>query len=303
VSFLATRPRRSPVRPVTLGLAVIAGLLLALAIDVARAGSPGTWLARHGLTPPYDAIGERIDIGRRSLYIDCRGEGSPTVVLEAGSGSDSSTWSGVIDGLAATTRTCAYDRAGRGRSDPIERHTLGHAAAELRALLAAAAEPPPFVLVGHSLGGAFARVFAVENRDEVAGLVLVDTFDPDLQEDFIHPLLGDLRPEYEDFLDSLRATVTAVDSLDWPRSEEQLREADLRGLPIEVLRAPRQEPRLSATVNAQIGDAWVAAYESLSPGTVTWTTAWGAGHMVQIDRPDVVIEAVRRVVSTARGSP
>lgn len=291
------------IRPANIGLAVIAGIFLGLALDFAQAGSVPRWLARHGMTVPYDARGERIDIGRRSLYIDCRGEGSPTVVLEAGSGSDSATWSAVHDDVAAITRTCAYDRAGRGRSDPIERHTLSHAAAELRALLAAADEAPPFVMVGHSLGGAFVRVFASENREEVEGLVLVDTFDPDLQEEWIHPLVGSLRSEYDAGLDVLRDTVSSVDSLNWPPSEEELRAASLEGLPIEVLRATRYDPRLSEAQNATIGEAWVAAYDSLSPGMVRWTTARDAGHMVQVDRPDLVIEVVRRAVDAARSSP
>jgi pimeloyl-ACP methyl ester carboxylesterase len=293
--------RRAPLpSPVALVLAVIAGVALALFIDVVRTGGPPAWLARHHLSPPYTAKGQRFDIGPRSLYLDCRGEGQPTVVLEAGSGSDSSTWSAVLDALAETTRTCAYDRAGRGRSDPIERHTLSHAAAELHALLGAAGEAPPFVIVGHSLGGAFSRVFASENRDEVVGLVMIDTFDPDLQEDWIHPLLGSLRPEYEATLDALRATVEVVDSLDWPTSEEQLRESSVDGLPIESLVAPRYEPRLSEAVNAAIEAAWQDAAESLSPGLVTRTIAWGAGHIVQVDRPDLVIEAVRRMVDRAR---
>jgi pimeloyl-ACP methyl ester carboxylesterase len=292
--------RRTMVRPAAVLLAVVAGLLLALAIDVVRSGGPTGWLARHHLLPPYEAKGERIDIGRRSLYLDCRGEGEPTVVLEAGSGADSSTWNAVLDDLASTTRTCAYDRAGRGRSDPVERHNLADAADELRTLLATAGEPPPYVLVGHSLGGAFIRVFAAENR-EVVGLVLVDTFDPDLQEDWIHPLLGSLRPEYEAGLDSLRDTVSSVDALEWPASEAQLREASVDGLPIEVLVAPRYEPRLSEAQNAVIAEAWRAAYESLSPGIVRYTVAWGAGHNVQIDRPDLVVEATRRLIDLARG--
>jgi pimeloyl-ACP methyl ester carboxylesterase len=296
----ATRRRRPLPSLTALVLAVVAGVVLALVIDIVRTGGPAGWLARHHLAQPYEARGERHDIGRRSLYLDCRGEGVPTVVLEAGSGADSATWSAVLDALAATTRTCAYDRAGRGRSDPAERHTLSNAAAELRALLATAGEEPPFLLVGHSLGGAFSRVFADENRDEVAGVVMVDTFDPDLQEAWIHPLMGSLRPEYEAGLDRLRDTVSIVDSLDWPASEAQLREASLEGLRVEVVVAPRYEPRLDEARNAEIADAWEAAYQSLSPGLVRRTIAWGAGHNVQIDRPDLVIEAVRRLVDNSR---
>lgn len=296
-----TRRNRIP-RLVTVTLAMVVGLALALAIDVARSGGPAAWLARQGQRPPYTALGQRIDIGGRSLYLDCRGSGAPTVVLEAGSGSDSATWSAVHDGLAGITRTCAYDRAGRGRSDPTGHRTLADAGAELRTLLATASEPGPYLLVGHSLGGAFVRVFAGEDRARVVGLVLVDTFDPDLQDDWIHPLLGPLRREYDSTLDGLRNLVSGVDSLDWPASERQLRAASIAGLAIDVLRAPRGEPRLDAATNEAIADAWVAAYESLSPGRVRYITAWGAGHDVHIDRPDLVIESVRHLVDVARSA-
>jgi pimeloyl-ACP methyl ester carboxylesterase len=81
-----------------------------------------------------------------------------------------------------------------------------------------------------------------------------------------------------------------------------VREASVTGLPIEVVVAPRYEPRLTETQNAEIATAWRAAYESLSPGQVRWTTAWGAGHNVHIDRPDLVIEATRRIIDLARRS-
>jgi hypothetical protein len=135
----------------------------------------------------------------------------------------------------------------------------------------------------------------------VTGLVLVDGFSVDLEADRIHPLLGDLRPEYETRLQSLRDLVAGVEDLDWPASEGQLRDTDLRGLPIVVLQAPRAEPRLDERTNAEIAAAWEAAYGSLSPGLVRFEIAWGAGHVVQADRPDLVIEAARRLVEAAGG--
>jgi hypothetical protein len=63
--------------------------------------------------------------------------------------------------------------------------------------------------------------------------------------------------------------------------------------------APRREPRLDAPANERIGATWVAAFESLSPGRMRFTTAWGAGHHVQVDRPDLVVEAVRRLLDGA----
>ncbi len=297
---MAPRPPRRFRRSALFLGAVAVGLLLAVAVDVARSGGPNAWLARRGLPPPYVAEGRRYDIGEREMYLDCRGGGSPTVVLEAGSGADSATWSPVHDELATTTRTCAYDRAGRARSDPRGRHTLGDAAGDLHALLSAAGESPPFVLVGHSLGGAYVRVFADRHRPDVVGLVLVDPFSPDLQEQWIHPLLGQLIGEYEAGLDGLRRTVSQVDGLDWSASEIELRSSRVAGLPIEVLTAPRREPRLDERTNRAIVRARSAAYEWLSPGHVHLATAAGAGHLIHIDRPDLVIDAVRRVVDVAR---
>ena len=82
----SVRTRRRLIRPATVLLAVFAGLAIGFGVDVARSGGFGPWLASHGLPPPYLPQGERYDIGERSLYLDCRGTGSPTVVLDAGSG-------------------------------------------------------------------------------------------------------------------------------------------------------------------------------------------------------------------------
>jgi pimeloyl-ACP methyl ester carboxylesterase len=167
-------------------------------------------------------------------------------------------------------------------------------------LLTAAGESPPFVVVGHSLGEAYARVFADRYRADVAGLVLVDGFGVDLESDRIHPLLGGLRDEYEQRAQGLRDLVAGVEDLDWPVSEQQLRAADTSGLPIVVLRAPRAEPRLDGATNDAIAAAWEAAYDSLSPGNVRYELAWGAGHIIQADRPDLVIAAARELVEAAR---
>ena len=291
--------------PARLLLVVIAGLALAVLVDMARAGGPATWLLRHRLPAPIAAgIGDarRVDVGGHALAIDCRGSGSPTIVLESGMGDGIAGWAPVHDELAATTRTCAYDRSGRGGSDTRDRHTVADAADDLRTLLANAGERPPFIVVGHSLGEVHARIFADRSRDDVAGLVLVDGFSVDLEVDAIHPLLGDLRPEYEERAQQLRDLVAAVEGLDWAASETQLRDADVEGLPVVVLRAPRAEPRLDTATNEAIADAWQLAYESLSPGNVRYELAWGAGHVIQADRPDLVIAAARELVDRARGA-
>lgn len=281
-------------------LAVLVGLVLGLGIDVARAGGPRLWLAMRGLPPPYLPVGERVQVGSGAFYLDCRGSGSPTIVLEAGAGGGAGSWSPVFDDIAAITRTCAYDRAGLGSSDPRGQRSLAHAAADARALLAAAGEPPPFVVVGHSLGGAYARVFASEHPFETPAIVLIDSFDPDLEARFIHPLLGELRPEYEARLQELRDVVASWEQLDWPASERQLEDGDLRGRRVAALVAQRYEPRLDARTNDRIEQMWREAYESLSPGHTTYEYAYGAGHVIPFDRPDAVVDVVGRVVAEVR---
>jgi pimeloyl-ACP methyl ester carboxylesterase len=299
---LGDRTRRPPRRwwLTRITIAVVAGLALALAVDVARGGVTAIWL-RYGGAAAYVARGERIEIRpSHSLYLDCRGRGSPTLVLEAGMGSDSVTWSPVHDELTSITRTCSYDRTGRGRSDGGSAGDLAGMSGELSALLAAAGETPPYIVVGHSLGSVIGRVHAAREPVDVVGLVLVDGFDPDIFDDRVMPLLGPIGDEYIGHTDGLWNLVSSVEGIDVERSRDQLVAADVAGIPLEVLVAPRVDARLDAATNDRIAAAIAAGYEALSPGRMTFSTAWGAGHMVQFDRPDLVLAAVRRIVGPAR---
>ena len=150
-----------------------------------------------------------VDIGGRSLYLECRGRGSPTVILEAGLLSRSDIWSRdhkesegqrtmVLPGVSEFTRVCAYDRPGTigtvnpdldpdgplfhpSRSDPVPQpRTARDMAADLHALLRAAGVPGPYVLVGHSAGGLVVRLYASAYPDDVVGMVLVDATPADV---------------------------------------------------------------------------------------------------------------------------
>ena len=284
-----------------LPIAVLAGLVLATGLDYARGGVTAIWL-RYAGAAAYGSPGEQVEIRPgHALYLDCRGSGSPTLVLEAGMGSDSATWSPLHGELAGITRTCAYDRTGRGRSDGGSAGDLAGMSGELTALLTTAGERPPYVIVGHSLGSVIGRVHASFERDDVAGLVLVDGFDPDIFDDAVVPLLGPIRDQYVGQTAGLWRLVGSVEAIDVDDSRAQLAAADVTGLPIEVIVAPRVDGRLDAAANQRILDAEAAGYEALSPGRVTYTLAWGASHMVQFDQPEVVIEAVRRIVKAVRG--
>jgi len=295
--------RRIP-RWLLIAVAVVVGLAAAVAIDVGRSGGPRSWLSRHGLgalaSVTYDARGRLVEVDGRSLYLDCRGAGTPTVVLVAGMGTGAETWAAILPELAGTTRTCAYDRPGIGRSDDGSTPDHEAAAVELRALLRVAGESPPFVVVGHSLGADMARVMASLDRDEVVGLGLIDGFEPDLFEATVAPLVGPYAAEYLDRQAGLWDLVTRTEGLDRDRSLAQLAAANLRGLPIEVVRAARAEPRLDTATNERIRAAQAAGYEALSPGAVRLTLAYGSGHVVQVDRPDLVVNAVERLVAIAR---
>lgn len=126
-----------------------------------------------------------VDVGGFKLHLQCGGDGSPTVILDAALGASSISWAWVQPEIARLTRTCSYDRAGFGWSEPGPMpRTVGRMAAELRALLDRAGLAPPFVLVGHSFGGLVMRVFAARHPADVAGLVLVDPAHP---EDWVTP--------------------------------------------------------------------------------------------------------------------
>jgi pimeloyl-ACP methyl ester carboxylesterase len=123
--------------------------------------------------------GELVDVGGHRLFIACSGTGSPTVVLEGGLGGGSASFARILPNVASTTRVCAYDRAGRGSSEPASGTQDGPAIArDLHALLAASGNPGPYILAGHSAGGVYVRFFAAAFPDEVAGMVLLDAQTP-----------------------------------------------------------------------------------------------------------------------------
>lgn len=128
----------------------------------------------------FPAPGRRIDLGDgRAMYLDCRGQGSPTVILEAGHHGWSPAWTSVEPEVATFTRVCSYDRAGLGDSDAGPRPRAASAVTQdLTRLLERAEVAPPYVLVGHSAGGMYQRLFFAAHPEQVAGMVLVDTDEP-----------------------------------------------------------------------------------------------------------------------------
>jgi pimeloyl-ACP methyl ester carboxylesterase len=124
---------------------------------------------------PLDPPGVLVDLGGRRLHLWCSGAGAPAVILEAGAGAFSIDWALVQPQIAGSNRVCSYDRAGLGWSDSGPNAGKPDAiVADLHALLAAAGVKPPYVMVGASMGGIYARLYDLAYPAEVAGMVLVD---------------------------------------------------------------------------------------------------------------------------------
>jgi pimeloyl-ACP methyl ester carboxylesterase len=111
-------------------------------------------------------------------HLHCQGSGGPTVVLISGFGEISSAWSWIVADVSRDTRVCAYDPAGRAWSESSDTPQDGVARAD--DLLRLAGEPGPYLLVGHSLGGLYARIFAARYPHRVGGIVLLDATHPDM---------------------------------------------------------------------------------------------------------------------------
>lgn len=169
-------------RRMSLAAKIAAGTLLAILAYIAVGG------ALVALAGPLKMRGEMVDVGGgRRMRLICEGPRGPgpTVLFEAGAFGFSADWGVVQDKVAAQgRRACAYDRAGLGLSDPGPAPRDGLAVVgDLERLLAAAHEPGPYILVGHSMAGLYLRLYAVRNPDKVAGLVLVDATTPEAIDD------------------------------------------------------------------------------------------------------------------------
>jgi pimeloyl-ACP methyl ester carboxylesterase len=239
--------------------------------------------------PSPSALDTKVDLGGYSLALSCRGEGSPTIVLEAGydsSGLDA--WASLMDPLAGISRVCTYDRAGTGVSDPRPKGTITSMseADELRQLLDAANVAGPYVVVGHSYGGFISRLFAARNRDQTAGLILIDSSHEDEVQPYRRYYKNDPEGDWFDGGDpiDIHATVHAL------RSTAR----HFGDLPLVVIQAGEYQDVLSV----RLWNRTQADLATLSDDAVR-VQATG-GHFVMDDDPKVIVAAVSAVVDAAR---
>ena len=247
-----------------------------------------------------------ITVGARSWWLSCAGRGAPLVLLEAGHTEGSDTWTDVQHRVASFTRVCSYDRAGVGRSTaaPATRERTGRdVAQDLRSLLRAAGERGPLVLVGHSLGGPFVRLFAATAQDTIAGMVLVDAVhEREFQaiDSILTPAqraasagMRPMSPERLDVEGVLREVREIAKPMRWPLV------VIARGTPLDADEMP---PSWSADQRTRRETLRVALHRelaTLSPeGRLV--VAAKSGHHVHHDEPDVVVAAVRDLVDRYR---
>jgi pimeloyl-ACP methyl ester carboxylesterase len=157
-----------------LGRVALGALILLLVLMAVGAIYQAVASTRDAKT--YKPLDQMVDVDGIQLRLDCRGSGSPTVVLEAGASVYSIAWARIQEDVAKFSRVCSYDRAGMGWSDSVRGELSPQQVAEmLHSLLEKGGEGPPYLMVGHSLGGIYVRAFASLYPDDVVGMVLVDS--------------------------------------------------------------------------------------------------------------------------------
>jgi pimeloyl-ACP methyl ester carboxylesterase len=229
-----------------------------------------------------------LPIGDTEIAFERLGETGPVIVFESALGSDMHGWAAVARPLAACARIVRYDRPGIGRSGP--RRSTGvrlasTVAAELMALLHALALPPSYVLVGHSLGGFYMQAFARKYPHETAAVVLVDSASP------LEPpgVFGSIVPPNPESI------MAAEEAGFAPSAAAMLAGPPFPPVPLIVLVATNHDVTPDREALWQEVQKQTAA---LSPkGQLK--IVHGAGHFIQNDRPQVVIEAVREAMREA----
>jgi pimeloyl-ACP methyl ester carboxylesterase len=248
------------------------------------------------------------DIGGRRLFLRCTGHASPTVVFEGGLTQD---WLELQNQLSGFTRVCSYDRPGgpRSRSDPAPTpRTARDFVADLHALLQAAHVPGPYVLAGHSNSGLFTLLYASTHPSQVAGLVLIDAVHPAYHKRTLAMFKPLLPPEE---WEALRQEAMAVlprlldpEGVDIWTSERQtrkaLRRSPLQPMPLVVLTRGRPEDPGAPFVE-QEERLWLELQRELAqlvPGSRHLITQ--SGHDIQLEQPQLVLDAIRDVVRAVR---
>lgn len=243
----------------------------------------------------------------------CAGEGSPTVLIEPGGGVSLERpigWAVVFPAVRKVTRICVYDRAGLGRSDKASvPRTSADVAADLRKLLDKAGVAPPYVLAGQSFGGMNARMFASTYPDTVVGMVLVDSSHPDEYPE-VAKVLPPASPGEPALLKGWREGPDLSKTREWvdlKANADLVRATNGFGnIPLVVLTASPSwnDPSAPDDVEPLID----SVHHKVQAQLLTLSTrskhviAKQAGHNIQAEEPQLVIDAILDVVAQARAT-
>lgn len=233
--------------------------------------------------------------GGRGLYVRCTGSGSPTVVLEGGDGDTSESYSFAEPSLAKMARTCVYDRANLGRSDPAPGpRGLTDLVGDLEGLLEAAQIPGPYVLVGTSGGGSITAGYAVAHPQEVAGMVFIDTGRP-----FQNPpreIIEETDPKNPSNVE--RRDYLQVEKDAWAArtrvGDIPVSVVSVHYMPAAIEESPFPSERRGMRRNVEDQKGWLV----LSPRAKQIVAH--TGHAVEEDDPQFVIDVIRDVVEVAQ---
>jgi pimeloyl-ACP methyl ester carboxylesterase len=308
----------------------VAALILAA---LGTAGANHQTSVERRLRAQFPPTGKLVDVGERRLHLYCTGSGDgPTVVIEAGAGAFSVNHWGVQKRVAEFARVCTYDRAGYGWSDPAPAgRSLLDRVHDLHAVLHLGGVPEPYVLAGHSMGGLLVQIYQNRYPKEVAGMVLIEGTNPNAM--FGKPVGRTLAATgiaanagAWAVSVGLKPVIDAVSGVMKPPKGQppesalsylpgplRVRAEDLAfyGKPLRAVRYDGSKGSLHdlplAVVTRKFstavgGAGWNKAQTDLAAMSTrsSLIAAERSGHNVNIDRPDVVADAVRRVWEMAR---
>jgi pimeloyl-ACP methyl ester carboxylesterase len=284
-------------------------LVLGLMVVLISCATPRSPAAPSKATPSPTPINGKLRIGDRSLSMICLGDGNPTVILDAGNGATAASWSQVQLAAMKITRVCAYDRANLGASDPAPLpRTLQDWTNDLERLLSASGLPEPYILVGHSYGGLNVRLYAVQHRQQVAGVILVDASHPDQNARFRAALPSASSSDSKDLVNFRRSLadnhILEPEQVRVAESMQQVRAAGtLDTIPLIVISRGQTEAAIdSKAINEALNQVWSDLQNDLLKLSThsRQIIAEHSGHGVPQQQPTVIVQAIEDMVREVR---